>query len=172
MQYPLAKQGGMYTVESGTNEIYKNAFAGSSLTGIEMGDDIVKIGSNAFGGCRKLISIRLSNKLKVIGNKAFANSEKLETVRILGTDTTIAPDAFKNSVTSGTKAMKIYCVPGSKVESQLQQYQADCGYEIYPLNNMPALLDKSVIDDKQGAPPVEDDTQVTPSEEGSQLPLN
>ena len=72
------------------------AFEGSSLTNIELGENISEIEFNAFSYCEKLKSITFPESLKIIPDRVCTSCENLETVIILGAEE-IGDSAFSST---------------------------------------------------------------------------
>ncbi len=83
------------TVPSGTKAI-ADAFFGKDITSIDLGDDLVTVGNNAFYGCRSLESITLPSTCTTVGDMAFAGCTSLKTVEYAGGLTSIGFCSFAN----------------------------------------------------------------------------
>ena len=83
------------TVPSGTKAI-ADAFFGKDITSIDLGDDLVTVGNNAFYGCRSLESITLPATCTTVGDMAFAGCTSLKTVEYAGGLTSIGFCSFAN----------------------------------------------------------------------------
>ncbi len=69
-------------------------FRDRKCTSVDMPDTILRIGRDAFNGCRNLSSIRLSAALEYIGEHAFSSCEKLSAVRFPASLKYIGKSAF------------------------------------------------------------------------------
>ena len=75
--------------------IGENAFYGcSSLTSIEIPNNVKSIGENAFSGCYGLTSVSIGNSVKSIGGYAFEGCSKLTSIEIPNSVTSIGDGAF------------------------------------------------------------------------------
>lgn len=63
-------------------EIDFDAFSGSSLESIVIGNSVECIRAGAFKGCTELRTIEIPNSVRYIGNKAFANCKKLSSITL------------------------------------------------------------------------------------------
>ena len=80
--YPEGRQGD-YTVPNRVERIGAVAFGNcTGLTGIKMGNSLVRIEGAAFFGCKALKSVTVPDSVKSIGMYAFGNCESLEKVFI------------------------------------------------------------------------------------------
>ena len=79
-----------------------------ALTSVDLGNSVEDIGTQAFVLCESLSSIILPNTVKYIGVHAFSNSPKLATVSIGNSVTTIDKSAFYNC-----KSLKSITIPAS-----------------------------------------------------------
>lgn len=61
-------------------EIGFDAFSGSSLESIIIGNSVNRINARAFKGCTELRSIEIPSSVRYIGDKAFANCKKLSSI--------------------------------------------------------------------------------------------
>ena len=66
--------------------ISSNAFAGTSVTHIELPSSVKYIHTNAFMDCASLVSIKIPTSVIQIGNYAFANCESLFIAEYAGTE--------------------------------------------------------------------------------------
>lgn len=67
-------------------EIYKNAFKNNTkLKTVKIADNVSKIGSYAYAGCKNLKSVTIGKGLKSIGSKAFYNDKLLKSIVIKST---------------------------------------------------------------------------------------
>jgi len=83
------------TVPNGTKAI-ADAFFGKDITSIDLGDDLVTIGNNAFYGCRSLESVTLPKTCTKVGDMAFAGCSSLKTVEYQGKLASIGFCSFAN----------------------------------------------------------------------------
>ena len=87
-----------YTKDANRVYIYyigNGAFAGATYRNIEIPEDILQIGNEAFMNCRQLTSV--SAYAGIIGNRAFYNCTSLNNVDIeLGKSTAIGTECFYN----------------------------------------------------------------------------
>lgn len=74
--------------------IAENAFYGSGITGITIGDSVKSIGKRAFYNCGNLSVLTIGNGVKSIGESAFCNCGDLTYVHIGDGVTNIEKDAF------------------------------------------------------------------------------
>lgn len=103
---------GYYTGNPLSNgaKLYLN---GELITNLVISDNITKIGTNTFHGCRSLTSVNINDSVKFIENNAFSYCENLASVTIGNGVTSIGHGAFYNcsklsSVTIGSSVTSIY----------------------------------------------------------------
>lgn len=72
------------------------AFAFSSITSFKGSDNLESIEEFAFYGCKNLESVDIGNNIMLIGSGAFTGCDKLTEIYIPDTVTNIEMDAFKN----------------------------------------------------------------------------
>lgn len=103
---------GYYTGNPLSNgaKLYLN---GELITNLVISDNITKIGTNTFHGCRSLTSVNINDSVKFIENNAFSYCENLASVTIGNGVTSIGSGAFYNcsklsSVTIGSSVTSIY----------------------------------------------------------------
>ena len=83
------------TIKGDTTEIANAAFANTGLTSVSFaGNNLKKIGSDAFSNCKNLTSITLPEGVEEIGAVAFLNCEKLATLELPSSLTSIGSAAF------------------------------------------------------------------------------
>lgn len=83
------------TIKADTTEIANAAFAYTNLTSVSFaGNNLKKIGSDAFSNCKNLTSITLPDGLEEIGAVAFLNCKELETLKLPESLTFIGSAAF------------------------------------------------------------------------------
>lgn len=90
--------------------IYKNAFSGSSLTGIEIPNTINSIGTQAFVNCKNLNYVKMPDTLKSIPERCFMgclnikriNSDVDGVVNLPLSLETVMGEAFESSFSSNT----------------------------------------------------------------------
>jgi len=82
----------------------ERAFRNRALTSIVLGNNIVKIGADAFNNCSYLESITIPDSVTSIGAGAFQSCRTLKTITIPDSVTSIGAGAFQycNGVTSAT----------------------------------------------------------------------
>lgn len=74
--------------------ILDSAFYNQDITDVYIPDSVENIGGNAFGNCKKLKKVRLSEKLSSIPIGCFADCISLQTINIADSCTQIGYDAF------------------------------------------------------------------------------
>ena len=76
----------------------------STLTSIEIGNNITSIGQRAFYGCSNLKNVTIGNSVTIIGDSAFYGCSSLTSITIPDSVTSIGPMAFYNcnKLTSAT----------------------------------------------------------------------
>jgi hypothetical protein len=93
--YPIAKQGGAYTIPNGVKSIGESAFSGCiGLTSITIPNSMAHIGEKAFTGCIGLRSITLPGSVKSIGESTFRGCTGLESITISSGLRSIGEGAF------------------------------------------------------------------------------
>ena len=70
------------TLPSTVKTIGYGAFQQSSLTGIEMPDEMDSIGSEVFVWCTNLASVKMPKTLRVLGNELFTNCTALKSISV------------------------------------------------------------------------------------------
>ena len=73
-----------------------DAFFGKGITSVDLGEDLITIGNNAFYGCRSLKSIEIPASCTKVGDMAFAGCTSLKTVEYKGGLTSIGFCSFAN----------------------------------------------------------------------------
>lgn len=92
------KKSSVTEVEIGKNvtKIGKDTFNGcTSLTKVKIGAAVTEIETGAFSGCSKLTSVTLPKGLLKIGDKAFLNCKALKSITVTDKVTSIGKQAFK-----------------------------------------------------------------------------
>ena len=114
---PMARKGS-FSVPDDVTEIYRNAFAGSSLsdiglpsslsnlgeyafrkshiTGIVIPDGVAAIPKGAFSECDKLATVELPDRLTTIGESAFENCSSLRSIDLPDGVSILLPRTFKH----------------------------------------------------------------------------
>ena len=77
-----------------TTLIASRVFDGSTITSVDMADNVEYINAYAFINCTKLETVNLSDNLKVLGKSAFHSCTKLKTIEIPESLTALSPFAF------------------------------------------------------------------------------
>ncbi|WP_026494910.1 leucine-rich repeat domain-containing protein [Butyrivibrio sp. WCD3002] len=108
--------------------IANNAFKGSAIKSLTIGNSITEIGDSAFTGCKNLTKVTIGKNVAKIGKKAFFNCPKLKKVTFKGQKVKkIGSKAFKKikkgasfkvpkkSIPSYTKLLKGKRDNGSKI---------------------------------------------------------
>ena len=86
-----------YTIQKGTRWIGDNAFSGcSSLTSIEIPNNVTSIGYDAFYNCSSLTSIEIPNSVTNIGDFAFSDCSSLTSIEIPNSVTSIGDYTFSS----------------------------------------------------------------------------
>ena len=84
-----------YTINDGTNEIYKYAFSDcTSLTIIVIPYSVTKVGNEAFRNCKSLRDVNIPNSVTTIGERAFQYCDKLKSIVISNSITIIEECLF------------------------------------------------------------------------------
>ena len=105
--YPIAKDTSGYQIPHGTLIIGSGAFFGCErLISVTFPDSLASICENAFYGCKGLTAVNLSNGIKSIGNGAFSLCASLGETAISGSVNSIGTGVFDGclSLTSLTVA--------------------------------------------------------------------
>ena len=97
VQYPRAKDGAVYAVPEGTQEIGYAAFEGNtSLTEVTFPDDLTRIGVAAFMDCTALTKVEMPDDVKAIADAAYSGCTALREVTLARWLETIGIEAFFN----------------------------------------------------------------------------
>ena len=84
-----------YSINDGTNEIYKYAFSDcTSLTKIVIPYSVTKVGHEAFRNCKSLRDVNIPNSVTTIGERAFQYCDKLKSIVISNSITIIEECLF------------------------------------------------------------------------------
>ena len=83
-------------IPEGTTEIPANAYKGKNFRSITIPNSVIRIGSNAFEGCTKLMSVTIPNGVVTIEDGAFAGCTTLSSVNIGNRVESIGDNAFAN----------------------------------------------------------------------------
>lgn len=83
-------------IPEGTTEIPANAYKGKNIRSITIPNSVIRIGSNAFEGCTKLMSVTIQNGVVTIEDGAFAGCTTLSSVNIGNRVESIGDNAFAN----------------------------------------------------------------------------
>lgn len=105
-----------------------NGFAGRSelIKVIFAGNNLIRIGTNAFGGCHNLIAINIPNGVTEIGDNAFYACHQLQNVRLPRT-----VERIGDSVFAECNNLKSVTVPGGVVYVEASALEGTVGYTIY-----------------------------------------
>jgi len=95
IQFPIAKSGSPYVTPESVTSIGDNAFYGTNLKSISIGNRVETIGERAFFRS-SLTSINIGNSVKTIGNSAFTGCVRLTSIEIPNSVTLIEGSAFSN----------------------------------------------------------------------------
>ncbi len=101
--------------------IAADAFFNSAITQVDIGDNVLSIGDNAFAGCGNLSVANFGNRVINIYNSAFSNCSKLQEVTLPESLTAIGDNAF-----SGCSNLTNIAVP-QNVTSMGDEVFAGCG---------------------------------------------
>ena len=110
-----------------------DAFFGKGITSVDLGEDLVTIGNNAFYGCRSLKSIEIPASCTKVGDMAFAGCTSLKTVEYKGGLTSIGFCSFANCSelvsfkNTGSKASKLATIGECAFWNDRKLYQLDAG---------------------------------------------
>ena len=88
-------QKGTFTVNAVGENVFKDNKDKAKIEKLVIGDNITKIGDNAFQGLTGLQTIKFSSNLKTIGAYAFSGNTKLEELRLPASVETIGASAFQ-----------------------------------------------------------------------------
>lgn len=77
--------------------IANRAFVNSNIKHVNIGNNTIDIGSNAFAGCLMLESVELGDSVEVIGDRAFFRCQNLKKLKINDNLKEIQPEAFAYS---------------------------------------------------------------------------
>ena len=105
-----------------------NGFAGRSelIKVIFAGNNLIRIGTNAFGGCHNLIAINIPDGVTEIGDNAFYGCHQLQNVRLPRT-----VERIGDSVFAECHNLKSVTVPGGVVYVEANALEGAVGYTIY-----------------------------------------
>ena len=105
-----------------------NGFAGRSelIKVIFAGNNLIRIGTNAFGGCHNLIAINIPDGVTEIGDNAFYGCHQLQNVRLPRT-----VERIGDSVFAECHNLKSVTVPGGVVYIEVNALEGTVGYTIY-----------------------------------------
>ncbi len=76
--------------------IKANAFKGTALKTLSMGENVVSIGDGSFMDCTSLESVVFDSNLERIGDKAFANCGSIKGIKLPDSVKTIGNESFAN----------------------------------------------------------------------------
>lgn len=145
----------------GLESIGNNAFSNTGLESIDMPDSVTTVGVEAFAACFSLKSVSLSGNLKKIDRMTFNCDSKIEEIYIPENISEIGAQAFQG--TSGLKKAiiangdavidsgafdQIYkdgFVIYSKLDSNVQQYALDNGFDFADINDLDDTLKPQTI---------------------------
>lgn len=85
----IFEEGGTTPITIGTK-----AFAGSVVEKVVMSNRVTEIGEEAFGNCKKLVSVKMSDAIEIIPARLFYNCSALVSVNIPANVITIGPGSF------------------------------------------------------------------------------
>ena len=77
LRYPEAKSGNSYAVPDTVKTIAPDAFYGSRLVSVAMGDNVEAIKCYSFQNCENLTEIRIGKGVKLLGDWVFGGDKKL-----------------------------------------------------------------------------------------------
>ena len=105
-----------------------NGFAGRSelIKVIFAGNNLIRIGTNAFGDCHNLIAINIPDGVTEIGDNAFYACHQLQNVRLPRT-----VERIGDSVFAECHNLKSVTVPGGVVYVEASALEGTVGYTIY-----------------------------------------
>ncbi|MDO4567847.1 MAG: leucine-rich repeat domain-containing protein [Clostridia bacterium] len=117
------------------------AFAGTDVTFVEIGEQITDICERAFAGCAMMSSVKLGENLLTIGDEAFADCIKLGGISIAHNETAIGARAFSGclaltTVTIGESVTEIGEAAFENCSSSLTIFGSSGSYaETYAAEN-------------------------------------
>lgn len=104
--------------------ITNNAFTGTQIESLVLGDNILQISRDAFSGCGSLRFVTIGKNVEYIGENAFADTWALSTVVCLAP----VPPVIKGSAFSGFDTDRVILeVPENAVEA----YRAATGWNVF-----------------------------------------
>lgn len=74
--------------------IGEDAFSGSEITSVKIGDNVATIGKYAFMSCKKLTSVKMGNSVETIYQQAFSYTESLTSITLPNSMRTLDFSAF------------------------------------------------------------------------------
>lgn len=111
-------------IPEGVIEIGNGVFQGLPLTSVTFPGSLLKIGPNAFEGCRTLTSITLPENLVSIGSSAFNNCVGIKSIVISGGVKIIDSWAFQNCL-----SLKSITIPASVTKIGYSAFYDDISLE-------------------------------------------
>ena len=132
-------------IGNNVNKIGKEAFAYLDLENVILGNSLVEIESNAFYGCDKLSNVNISNSVTTIGDMAFHSCESLTSITIPDNVTTIGKYTFK-----GCFFTKENFINNSELDEVANDYWGASIYDIIQDDGL-CISDNTVYDCKPGS---------------------
>ncbi len=91
--YPCGKEGA-FQLSEGVTAIAPDAFRGTKLSEITLGDNITTIGEYAFADCKNLKRVRIGQSVSMLPTGAFSGCESLEKIYVPEKVSTLGMNAF------------------------------------------------------------------------------
>ena len=114
LRYPEGKEGD-YTLPNDTKIVLIRSFLGASLTSVTLNEGCLAISSEAFMGCKSLVTVNLPSTIKAIYTYVFDGCDVLKDIYYNGTKEQFGDVEFNHFSLRNSPLNTIHCLDGDIV---------------------------------------------------------